>query len=360
MNHMQRWISIAVMFLSFAALSHICLAQEEGPKYWDDYARKVLPGFLPFASPGPESKEPSALHVRRLCVQGKDMIAEVYNTLVHFDADKNSAHVESFPFDIFDLACGDAAHLRMLALSWPERHLYSIGVKPEGAWSGWRRSDPINLLKDESPLGYVEGDNEIRILTTHRLLSVKGDKVGKAIKLSKPIKPMAAARVSILRVGNDIYFGNDGGEWGGVLFRIDALTGKVSLALEGDPVVAIVADPNHSGCVLVARAMAHMMLAEGGLERACHDSTQTLIKGEPVWAVAGTKPVFVAFSDGIAELENDAIVNRREFPSADLVVAGLHYTTLPGAILVTTGVSQSVSLSGAAPMLVRTQMNETP
>lgn len=73
---------------------------------------------------------------------------------------------------------------------------------------------------------------------------------------------------------------------------------------------------------------------------------------EPVWAIAGKNPILVGFSDGIAELKDDAIVNRHKFPHVDAVMAGLHYAKLPGAMLVITGISQSVSLSGPVPMLV--------
>lgn len=178
-----------------------------------------------------------------------------------------------------------------------------------------------------------------------------GDKVSRAIRLSKPLKVFALARVSIVRVEDDIYFGNDGGEWGGTLYRLDRTSGKVSLEHDGNPVVAIIPDPDHVGCVLAARALAHMMLTDGDLMRVCQASSETLITKEPVWSVAGRNPIRLAFSDGIGELEGNAVVNRRRFPALDQSVAGMHYAKLGNVILISTGVTQSVSVSGMVPIL---------
>jgi len=328
------------------------VVEDNSPRYWDDAARKVMPGTMPFALPASSDNANVALQVRRLCVQGRKVVAQVYNSLVHFDLATGSAYSELFPFGIVDVTCAEPERMHILARSWPEGRLYSIAVKTDDPWSGWRRGNPISLLKDETPLGYVEGDSEVRVLTTQRLLSMKGDKLDKALRLSKRIEVLAMARVAIVRAGTDIYFGNDGGEWGGTLFRLDQATGKISLAQPGTPVVSIALDPEHADCVLVARGLAHITLADGELMRACHATTQTLLKNEPVWAVAGKNPIFVAFSDGIGELKDDAIVNRRAFPPADTVVAGLHYAQLPGVMLATSGISQSVSLSGPVPMLI--------
>lgn len=162
----------------------------------------------------------------------------------------------------------------------------------------------------------------------------------------------ALARVAIVRVNDDIYFGNDGGEWGGPLYRIDRTNGKVTLVQEGNPVASIVRDPAHEGCVLVARALAHIFTTDGELMRVCHATSNTLIKNEQVWSVAGMNPIFVALSDGIGELQGDKVVNRRKFPSPDHVVAGMHDATLPGIILLSNGITQSVSTSGPVPVLI--------
>ncbi len=170
--------------------------------------------------------------------------------------------------------------------------------------------------------------------------------------MSARLEPTVLARVAIRRAGSDIYFGNDGGEWGGTLYRIDEASGTVSLVDVGAPVVSVIADADHPACVLVARAVAHFGVQDGGLLRACHATTQILVEHEPVWGVAGTRPVFVAFSRDIGELKGDSVVDRHAFPSGDTTAAGLRYARLPDAMLVTTGISQSVSLSGLTPMLV--------
>lgn len=344
---------IALIVLSFLPLAGFADSDDEqSPKYRDDGARMILSERMPFSMPAPSNNGDGALHIRKICVQDHKLTAQVFNSLVHFDLSSGTAFSESFPFQLLDLACGDAAHTHLLARSWPEGRIYPVAVKPDAPWSGWRRGNPIDLLKDEVPLGYVAGDSEVRVLTTQRLLSIKGDKLDRSMRLSKRIELLAVARTSIVRVGEDIYFGNDGGEWGGTLFRLDASTGKLSLNDPGLPIVSIIADVAHPGCVLVAKAVAHMMIADGELVRACHSTTQTLLKGEPVWAVSGSQPVLVGFSDGVGELKDDTIVHRRAYPSDDTVVAGMHYAQLPAALLLTSGVSQSVSVSGPVPVLV--------
>lgn len=347
---LARLVFIAAWLLPVCGIAEV--VEDNSPRYWDDAARLVVPGTMPFALPASSDNANVALQVRRLCVQGRKIVAQVHNSLVHFDLATGSAYAELFPFHIADITCADPARMHILALTWPEGRMYSIAVKTDDPWSGLRRGNPISLLKDEIPLGYVEGDSEVRVLTTQRLLSLKGDKLDKAIRLSKRIERLALARVAIVRTGTDIYFGNDGGEWGGTLFRLDQATGKISLAQSGDPVVSIALDPQHADCVLVARGLAHITLADGELLRACHGTTQTLMKNEPVWGVAGKNPIFVAFSDGIGELKDDVIVNRRAYPQPDAVVAGMHYAQLPGVLLASSGISQSVSVSGPVPTLV--------
>jgi hypothetical protein len=322
------------------------------PKYIDAENRYVWTERVPFALPEPKADDAGPLHIHRICILDHQFVAQLTNALVSFDVATGDGYSEQFPFQIIDSACGDKAHRHLLASSWPDGRVYSIAVKTSDPWSGWRRGDPIKLLKDEEPLGYVEGEQDVRLLTNRRLLLIKGDKLSQAITLSQPIKVFALARVAIVRVNDDIYFGNDGGEWGGTLYRIDRTNGKISLAQEGNPVASIVLDPAHDGCVLVARALAHLFTTDGELMRVCHATSDTLIKHEPVWSVAGKNPIFVALSDGIGELQGDTVGNRRKFPSPDHVVAGMHYATLPGIILLSNGITQSVSTSGPVPVLV--------
>lgn len=322
------------------------------PAWRDAAARYVMSISMPYSIPAQSETDGTTLHIRKACAHGHEIDAQVFHGLIHFDLSSGTARYESFPLQILDMTCGDKTHRRLLATSWPENRLYSISVKPTGSWSGWRRSDAIKLAKEEAVFGYVEGEDDVQVLTGHRLITLKGDAVSTVITLSHPLKVLAAARVSILRVGDDIYFGNDGGEWGGTLYRIDHTNGKISLEDEGAPVVSIIDDPANGDCVLVARALAHFVLLDGGLTRVCNDKSTILVKGKPVWAAVGKGPVVLAFSDGLGELKGDDVVNQRAFSSSDQTVAGLNYSTLPGLILLRTGITQSVSVSGAVPMLI--------
>ena len=348
-------VSLKTLVIVLLLLPLLCQADDSdvhSPAWKDAAARYVMSISMPYSIPAQGSTDGTTLQIRKACAHGNEIDAQVYHGLIHFDLAAGTARYESFPFQILDMTCGDETHRRLLVTSWPENRLYSISVKPRGSWSGWRRGDVIKLANDEAVFGYVEGEEDVQVLTGHHLITLKGDTVSTVIALSHPLKVFAVARASILRVRDDIYFGNDGGEWGGTLYRIDHKSGKISLEDEGNPVVSIIRDPTNGDCVLVARALAHIVLLDGGLTRVCRDKSTVLIQGKPVWAAVGQNPVVLAFSDGLGELRGDDVVNQRGYPSSNQTVAGLNYSTLPDLILLRSGITQSVSVSGAVPMLI--------
>lgn len=54
------------------------VADKQGPRYWDDAVRQVIPGRMPFALPASSDNTDASLQIRRLCVQGHEVAAQAY------------------------------------------------------------------------------------------------------------------------------------------------------------------------------------------------------------------------------------------------------------------------------------------
>lgn len=188
-RYVAAWVTIELLGFSLWPRSSVADDNDiNSPKYIDAENRFVLTERVSVALPEPKADDAGPLHIHRICVLDHQFVAQLTHALVSFDVTTGDGYSEQFPFQIIDSACGDKAHRHLLASSWPDGRVYSIAVKTSDPWSGWRRGDPIKLLKDEEPLGYVEGEEDVRLLTNRRILVLAGDKLNHAITLSQPIK----------------------------------------------------------------------------------------------------------------------------------------------------------------------------
>ncbi len=172
---------------------------EHSPAYRDAGERSVAPYTMPFSMPPHSSQNDVGLQIQRLCVHGQKLDAQVRNGLIHFDLAEGSAYFEIFPLQMIDTTCNERKQQHLLGFAWPDGRIYPISYKRHEPFDGWRRGDPLKMLKDERPLGYVGGQTEVQVLTTHRLLTIDGDKVSHSVPLGKRINAFATARVSVLR-----------------------------------------------------------------------------------------------------------------------------------------------------------------
>ncbi|HEV7692655.1 MAG TPA: hypothetical protein VGO52_17590 [Hyphomonadaceae bacterium] len=177
--------------------------------------------------------------------------------------------------------------------------------------------------------------------------------------------------------GKAIYTGQNNGEWGGGLYRIDLKTGESKkiervddpkeicgypLDADCDPVPAMVADPERPDCVYAGVALQHMS-SHGRILRVCGETVEVVfekkaypggrsresaaiygldISGKTLWAVS---------SGALYRIEGSQQTEIK-LPKLEQT-AGLSMARLPGMLVLSTGANQAFSLSGYTTLLVR-------
>jgi hypothetical protein len=195
------------------------------------------------------------------------------------------------------------------------------------------------------------------------------------------------------RDGRSLYIGNNRGEWGGGLERIEIATGKVTnvesildpkeicgepLDADCDPVNAVVADPKRADCVLAGVGLQHMFSVSGRVLRVCGDKVEVVFEPKPppppprepgpdgfvrtllddfsdAEAVYGLKTsgedIWVVTNGSIRRLKPSGD-ERIEMPRFEQVAGVTLSRELPGMILLSTQLNQRLAVSGATPLLV--------
>src|SRR5262249_42595880 len=157
-----RWAHrIACMVFACLALSSVSTIadtlNESSPAYKDAAARYVTPYPMPFAMPQRPSQNDVGLQIQRLCAHGQKLDAQVRNGLIHFDLAEGNAYFEVFPMQMIDTTCSEKKKQHLLAFTWPDGRIYPISYRSGEFFDGWRRGDSLRMLKNERPLGYVDG-----------------------------------------------------------------------------------------------------------------------------------------------------------------------------------------------------------
>jgi hypothetical protein len=180
--------------------------------------------------------------------------------------------------------------------------------------------------------------------------------------------------------GDSIYLGFNRGEWGGGLQRVNLSTGAVTnverrdtkelcagpLNSDCDPVTGVVADAEHSECVLISIGLVHLGFSHGRILRVCGDEVSEVwekmarggwdnqniheavfglasLPDGRIWAITW-RALYLISADG---------KEQRDFELPKLKkVAGIYLNTdLPGVIVLRTDVNWAVSTSGYTPLL---------
>jgi hypothetical protein len=139
----------------------------------------------------------------------------------------------------------------------------------------------------EDPLALMVDGDVLFVLTDQRLLSIKkGTREWKEIKIKNIPKYVQSGHSVSLALGNGtIWYGDDEGEFGGNLMRIDERTGEIHPIADVENVTGMVRDQNRADCILVAVGLAHFV-GNGAILRMCGDKTESVYKGDmPVWGL---------------------------------------------------------------------------
>lgn len=139
----------------------------------------------------------------------------------------------------------------------------------------------------ESPLALMSDGDTLFVLTDQRLLSIKrGTRDWRETKIRNLPKYVQSEHYVSLALGNGaIWYGDDEGEFGGNLMRIDEKTGEIHPVADVENVTGMVRDPSHTDCILVAVGLVHFV-GDGAILRMCGDQAETVYKGDmPVWGL---------------------------------------------------------------------------
>ena len=214
-------------------------------------------------------------------------------------------------------------------------------------------------------------------LTDRRLLEVQDGSLKVAALSEKPSRGRVTATYPM---ADQLFVGNNAGEWGGGLRRIDRRSGKVTVIGEVasggllnpdcEPVNGIAPVPWKSGCIAVAVGLVHFG-PKGRLVEVCGDQVETLYsKPIDIILVPGVRPKLdtgtVAFFgisrdgarlraagiDGQYTVGEEGVVDFSPLPSFKTVgTIGVSFE-LPNFVLVLTGINQRHSIGGDVPILV--------
>ena len=219
----------------------------------------------------------------------------------------------------------------------------------------------------------------IIFLTDRRLLEIQDGSLRIAALSAEASRGRVTATYPM---GDQLFVGNNAGEWGGGLRRIDRRTGKVTVIAETagsepcagllnpdcEPVNGIAPVPWKSGCIAVAVGLVHFG-PRGGLVEICGDQIQSLyFNSIEAIRVPGVRPTLdsVAFFgilrdgerlravgvDGLYSVGKEGAAEFSPLPTFKTVGnIGVSFE-VPNFVLVLTGINQRHSISGDVPILV--------
>jgi hypothetical protein len=256
--------------------------------------------------------------------------------------------------------------------------------------STWTLRQRINGTWSVATMIQTEGDgllamdcaDRVTLLTTRRLIEIKGDRQSAVILSEKLSRGLVS---STYGTADQFFVGLNAGEWGGGLRRIDRRSGKITavehnssgelcggpLNTSCDPVNGITAEPWNPDCIVVVVGLVHFE-PHGRVVEVCGNEVRRLYykeygqnrptprrkDDEPFSTVAffgltqKDDTLWAAGIDGIYNIGSDGTAHVVPLPSfKDIGGISISFD-LPQFVLVLTEVNQRRSLSGAVPLLV--------
>jgi hypothetical protein len=258
-----------------------------------------------------------------------------------------------------------------------------------GKWTAFARIVP----EGDEVVGLACDGNDVALLTSKRLIQIdaNGERV---VKLSGDLHP-ALVNSTLLSTPEAIYLGQNKGEWGGGLSRIDRRNGRIAAVesnvsntlcggpLNGgcDPVNGLVRDPWKPGCIIASIGLVHMA-PHGRIVEVCGTNVRRLyfrvhpeaIKYEGAAAskpqgdgddepfsteafygiVARGNDVWVAGTAGLYHFTSTSDPKISDIPPFHSI-AGIRLSkAVPGLTLILTDINGKASVGGAVPLMVAT------
>ncbi|MCX7362741.1 MAG: hypothetical protein NTV97_12900 [Alphaproteobacteria bacterium] len=247
----------------------------------------------------------------------------------------------------------------------------------EGGWSA-----AVTIASENDALLSIDcSAKAVIFLTDRRLLEVQDGSLKVAALSEKPGRGRVTATYPM---ADQLFVGNNAGEWGGGLRRIDRRTGKVTVIGEVasgglcagllnpdcEPVNGIAPVPWKPGCIAVAVGLVHFG-PKGRLVEVCGDQVETLYsKPIDIILVPGVRPKLgtgtiayfgisrdrerlkVVGVDGQYTVGRGGVTDFSPLPDFKTIGnIGVSFE-VPNFVLVLTGINQRHSIGGEVPLLV--------
>lgn len=258
-----------------------------------------------------------------------------------------------------------------------ERRKPSGGIVMEDVGGGaWREFANVSIDAGDSLIGLTVSGNGAIIVTSHAIYSLRRH----GLRHRQPIHGVfISARLQpaiALTASGQLYVGENAGEWGGGLIRVNVVTGVSRyverrdngcdgpLNRECNPVTAVILDPNDGRCVIASIGLRHVMEL-GRVLRVCGTRLSVVAElpcpGRPAaehcslgmfglardgrsgfWAVSGST---------LYHFRGDTIDQQVPIPKFQNR-AGLAYSeAIPGLLVLSTDINWRKSVSGPTPLI---------
>jgi hypothetical protein len=252
-------------------------------------------------------------------------------------------------------------------------------------WSAGGWSADAHIPADEEQLvGVSARGATVTLLTSKRVIDV-GVRKFQARAVHWPEHASFGGVTSILSTAKSVLLGVNMGEWGGGLWSLDRSTGQLTVIKSNangefcggplnpqcDPVNAIVAQPHHPDCVLIAIGLVHFS-PHGRIDEVCGTRVRRVFfkpygAGDHKPSGHGDEPfstvaffglatvndeVLAVGIDGIYPIGTDGAGAATPLPEFQKVGNVAVSFALPAVVLLRTDVNQRRSISGSVPMMV--------
>ena len=205
----------------------------------------------------------------------------------------------------------------------------------------------------EFPVALASDGDRLIVLTNERLLFVtKNQSEWKEQALTKQFDFLGSSRYTTRIVNGDtLWYGDDQGEFGGHLLRINLKSGETRLFVGDDNISGILEDTADRNCIYVSEGLAHFV-GEGGLLHICGDNIESIYKGDmPIWGLFRESGVMYALMQtGVVPVINKKFSYdlEKKFKDMGLLKLGdIPVAQFGGTLFVYSGARGNDSVGGA-------------
>ncbi len=305
-------------------------------------------------------------HTRPPRVAGNAVYSYLYSSnLARIPLDGSAPEEIGLPGNAYGFSVD--AHGRLWVISYePLSHnIYLMtGLESDSVLGGWiwKVSPPLHLAPasnfrdDEWPFEVIAGDNTVFVLTNKRIAAFNpSNGLWHSMRLKNPPKVLFFDNpTAIVRGDRWVWIGDDGGEYGGTLYKIDARTGEMDTVDDRHAITGILPVQGQSGCVYYSSGLAHLFTVEGAIFRSCGGKPVKIAETKtPIWGLLKSDNKAYALTQGaLIPLDHGLPVFKEKigFPKKfKYQLAGIPALVMSDVLVVYSGARGEVSTAGCTP-----------